>query len=735
MGTHTSNTSTGYSLILTVTEASTSVADNTSTVDWSLVMKATTAYCQWNPGAGIVTAYINGQTVYNSRPVMIFSGYNSQIEIATGSVTIAHNNDGTKSCGCSASYSPTSSASYLPGSMSLSGTLTLSTIPRATTPTLSASNVTMGTAVTISLPRATSSFTHDVTYQFGTASGSIATGAGTSCSWTPAVTLAQEIPSAVSSTGTITVVTKNGSTTIGTKSVSITLTVPSSIVPSISAHTVAEATANLASKFGVYVQSKSTLKVTTTATGAQGSTIRSIMTVIEGNSYSGSPFTSGTLQGTGTIAVQTTVTDTRGRTASKTTNVTVVAYTPPQITTSNVARTSDESTTATAVYNFSISSVGSKNTHVFYIQYLNGSTWTDIYRNTEDYSTSGSVTSGSVFGEDVTTKVRFVAQDYFTTVTIEKEVGPTFTLMNFGSNGKSMALGSVSADDGTFQCMLPIGAAHRTSVYGSDGGYLKILTLQILKKAWNYGAIEFKYFSGAMRGKIPTGKIILIGGDTTDPSPEICTTTDPDYPFWIHKSAPNTWDIYVQRMGSEQAAVFNVVQYLPACISWSFANVNVASLPSGFRRASWEFLDACYPIGSIISSSSSTNPGDRLGGTWEQSAQGRMLIGVGSLTDSNGITQTITSGQTGGVYNHNHWYGIRYTHVNGASHIRNLYQSDLKNNHSWSDPTNIASNVSDTGCGTGGMRSDMNMWQMYANTTPADNAPPFLGVHFWKRTA
>lgn len=734
MATYTSNTSTGYSLVLTVTEASTSIVNNTSTVNWSLVMKATTAYCQWDPGAGIVTAYINGQRVYNSRPAMVFSGYNSQIKIGSGSVTVSHNNDGTKSCGCSASYSPTSSASYLPGSMSLSGTLTLSTIPRATTPSLSASNVTMGTAVTISLPRATSSFTHDVTYQFGNVSGTIATGAGTSCSWTPAVTLAQQIPSAISGTGTITVVTKNGSTNIGTKSVSITLTVPSSVVPSISAHTVAEATANLASKLGAYVQCKSTLKVTTTASGAQGSTIRSIMTVVEGKSYSGSPCTSGIIQGSGTIAVQTTVTDTRGRIASKTTNITVIAYSPPQITTSNVVRTSDESTTATAAYSFSISSVGSKNTHIFYIQYFSGSTWTDIYRNTADYANSGSVTSDSVFGVDVTTKVRFVAQDYFTTVTIEKEVGPTFTLINYGANGKSIALGSVSANDGTFQCMLPIGAAHRTSVSGS-GGYLKIMTLKTLNKAWNYGAIEFKYFSGAMRGKLPTGKIILIGGDTTDPSPDICTTTDPDFPFWIHKSASNTWDVYVQRTGSEQAAVFNVIQYLPSCISWSFANMNVASLPSGVRRAGWEFLDACFPIGTIIPTSNSSNPGTRLGGTWSQTAQGRVLMGAGSLTDKNGIAWAISAGQTDGVYNHNHCYGIQYSHVNGSSHIRNLHQSDLKGNHSWTDPTKTQSNFGDTGCNNGGLRSDMALWHIYADTTPADNVPPFLGVYFWKRTA
>lgn len=58
-----------------------------------------------------------------------------------------------------------------------------------------------------------------------------------------------------------------------------------------------------------------------------------------------------------------------------------------------------------------------------------------------------------------------------------------------------------------------------------------------------------------------------------------------------------------------------------------------------------------YPIGSLFFSASSTNPGSIFGGTWSAYGQGRVLLGAGSGTDSNGTTRSFTAGSTGGEYN------------------------------------------------------------------------------------
>ena len=596
----------------------------------------------------------NGTKFPETRAVSVGGGGTTEIECTHRHSEVTHNADGSwpsgQVCGWWRFNVPLASHNVpTVGWTAFNIDGEIPTIPRATTPTLSSSSVAMGSAVTINLPRASSSFTHNVTYRFGNATGTINSNAGTSCSWTPPVSLAQQIKTSASGVGTITVQTKNGSTIIGTKTINITLTVPTSVVPTISGHVVAEATANIASKFGAFVQSKSTLKVTTTAAGAQGSTITAYKTVIEGRSYTGSPCTSAAISGSGTIAVKTTVTDSRGRTATKTTNVTVVAYSPPQISVSNVARTSDEATTGTCTYNYSISSVGSKNDKAFYIQYLNGSTWTDIVRMSTDYSKSGSQTTGAIFGVDTTTKVRFVAQDYFTSVIVEKEVGPAFTLMNLGAGGKSLAIGMLSSNMGTYQNALPIECFHLTTASGSNG-FLKVLQLKVTATKWNYTGISFMFHKGAGNALFTRATIIVNGGDTTDPTPQIVLSSNPGIdPIYIQKSAANTWDVYIAKVGGEKVGLYDLNVYRPNLITVSTQNQWVGSVPSGYITSKWEHLDTVYPVGSVKLTWDAVNPGTRLGGTWVQFSQGRVLLGQGTGSDGS-TSQTFGAGATGGRY-------------------------------------------------------------------------------------
>lgn len=62
-------------------------------------------------------------------------------------------------------------------------------------------------------------------------------------------------------------------------------------------------------------------------------------------------------------------------------------------------------------------------------------------------------------------------------------------------------------------------------------------------------------------------------------------------------------------------------------------------------------LNSIYPVGSVYISLTSTNPGTYLKGTWEQFAQGRTLVGVGSGSDGSN-TQTFGVNETGGEYKH-----------------------------------------------------------------------------------
>lgn len=64
-----------------------------------------------------------------------------------------------------------------------------------------------------------------------------------------------------------------------------------------------------------------------------------------------------------------------------------------------------------------------------------------------------------------------------------------------------------------------------------------------------------------------------------------------------------------------------------------------------------QLVDLVYPVGSIYISTSSTDPGTLFGGTWEQFAQGRTLIGVGELNDGSTL-KSFEVGATGGEFEH-----------------------------------------------------------------------------------
>ena len=429
---------------ITITQNSQSVANNTSNVTVSVrVYRTNTGYTTY--GTGTVYCTING-TQYTASITSDDKITSSGIVLFSRTMNISHNADGAKTLATSARITHDQFSS---SSQSYSQALT--TIPRATTPTLSASSVNMGASITINMARASSSFDHTLTYKFGSATGTIGSDLGTSKAWTVPLSLASQIPNGTSGTCTITCKTYNGSTLIGTKTVSFTAKVPSSVVPSISALTVVEATTGLATKFGAYVQGKSKVKATITAAGSYSSTIKSYKTTIAGKSYSGSSVTSGVLTSSGTVTISSTVTDSRGRTATKSTTISVTAYTAPKISTFSAIRANglgaadNNGTMALARIKFAISALGNKNDKSYVVEYKQKSsdTWLEAAKGNV-YSYDSNMLLNINLSTESSYDLRLTITDYFGSAVSYAEVPTAFTLMDFHSGGKGLAFGKVS---------------------------------------------------------------------------------------------------------------------------------------------------------------------------------------------------------------------------------------------------------------------------------------------------
>lgn len=449
-----------YTLELTVVEDSTNTTANTSAVSYTLKLKSGGYdFAQYGVGASVS---LNGaQVAYRDRysaPQLSIGTYSS-ITLLSGTTTIAHNSDGTKTIAVAATLDM-AKAYYTPGPMSISGqSMTLTTIPRATAPVVSGA-ATMGQAKTISLSPASSSFTHTLLYSFGSASGTIASDVKSSVSWTPPLSLASQVPDATSGTATITCHTYSGGTLIGTKTTTVTLQVPSSVVPTISGVTLSDATSGIAAQFGAYVQSKSALKVQISASSQYGATIRGYSTTVLGTTYTGSTVTTSPLGQSGTVAVSIKVTDSRGRTAETTRSISVVAYSAPRITSFSADRVDssgnadDEGTRLKVTLALSISPVGNKNTKQYKLLYKRKSdtSYTALQTTTpSDYSYSGTLiftaSSYPEFSSDYGYDIRLQVSDYFTSVNSDDELQTAAVWLDLNISGKGIGIGKVSETD------------------------------------------------------------------------------------------------------------------------------------------------------------------------------------------------------------------------------------------------------------------------------------------------
>lgn len=379
--------------------------------------------------------------------------------LGTLTQTVNHAGDGSKSLSIAVVFhiEATLSGVYY-STITASANIALDSIPRASGISMNAG--TLGSTATITISRASSSFTHTITYKFGSAAGTIAAKTSeTSVSWTPALTLGNQIPNTTSGTATLTCTTYNGSTSIGSKSITVKLNLPASVVPTITSLTVTCVDGDVPSAWGIYVQTKSKAALSINgAAGSYGSAIASYS--ITGGGFAGTSdtMTTGFLNTAGTITFTATVTDSRGRTsAAKTVSISVASYSAPSFSSYLSQRCSSSGVLASdgtyikASVSYSYSSCSGKNsvTRATYYRKIGAAAWTNA---------SKSFSSGTAFifgrgniSTESTYEIKYSLTDAFTTISITDTVSTAAVIMDFKSGGTGIAVGKVSERNHCFE--------------------------------------------------------------------------------------------------------------------------------------------------------------------------------------------------------------------------------------------------------------------------------------------
>jgi len=384
-----------HNFTMEITETSYSVNNNTSDVSYTLKISPKQKGWDWNASGVTYTISVNGTQVA-SGSISKYDG-SSTVTIKSASVTgIAHNNDGTKNLSFGFTITDNTSYTFTPGNASASGTLTLTTIPRASQIGVTDANI--GSSTNITINKNSSSFTTTLYYKASGQSSWTKIVDKTSnqvYAWTVPTSFYSLIPNSKTIKCQFYADTYNGSSLVGTSS-TVTATFTATGNPTISSYTLVDTnstTTSLTGDSSKMVRYVSNVKATVTASGQHSATISSIK-------VNGTTASSGVVNfnGASTNSFQAIVTDSRGYTTSQTKTMTMVNYIPLTLKAAVVRnQPTDEKVNISISGNYFNNSFGSQSnsltTQYRYKERTSSSwgSWTSISRTVSGNTYSGSL--------------------------------------------------------------------------------------------------------------------------------------------------------------------------------------------------------------------------------------------------------------------------------------------------------------------------------------------------------
>jgi hypothetical protein len=636
--------------------------------------------------------------------------------------------------------------------------LKLDTIPRATTPFLGETTIPLGNSVMIQTQAASDSFRHNLYYNwYGTTNGAptwvvIAKDVDSSYIWTVPKTFANNLIETDRGVGTIRCETYNGSTLVGTKDISFTGVVPATADFKPTLSVLVDEPTGYMGRYGALIKGFSTLRIKSNGSAKYNADIKAYKVEVDGVVYEGEDITTEKIlaRDTDLVEISVTVTDSRGIESDPFIETfSALDYTAPVISALSVhrcdenGRENDKGDHVRVTFSASITPLRNYNSATYTLRYsaTGGDTSTQEIELPElsgEYVVNSYAIAPFYAEGSYSYRIEIEAKDDIDEATRQTSVSTAFTLMNWGPDGTSMAIGKVAEKPDTLQVALAhnqLGNTYAASSTG-DSSSVNWVNVATISLRGMYVDAPITFVLTRRKERTPMTLHLQLRVDYGVYSTvHTFEYEGAKYEVALVRDGGNDMKYNLFVMKTEEEDVITVQRWWVAGemsekLEVSFPGNSVDELPS------WEtfepsaakltsILDIVYPVGSIYMSVNNVSPSTFLGGSWAQ-IQNTFLLAAGSK---------YAAGSTGGAATHTLTTNEMPVHQHGIK-----WSNDSRETWKYTNVFGRDGTIgNDEYLGTSRSVSSYAAW--VAEIAEAgggaahNNMPPYLAVYMWKRTA